>query len=139
MATEIKILERGNEGVLSNVAPGVFDNDINSHLTAQFLADSRHHLSVAIDNGLVVGFASALHYVHPDKPPELWINEVGVAPTHRNRGLAKLLLSVLFDVGRKCGCKEAWVLTDRPNTAAMKLYESLGGKDTDHVMFSFNL
>jgi hypothetical protein len=27
----------------------------------------------------VVGFASAVHYVHPDKAPELWINEVGVA------------------------------------------------------------
>jgi aminoglycoside 6'-N-acetyltransferase I len=139
MGTEIRILGRGDEAVLANVASDVFDNDINSSLAAEFLADPRHHLSVAVDNGLVVGFASALHYVHPDKPAELWIDEVGVAPAYRNHGLAKLLLSVLFDVGRKYGCREAWVLTDRPNTAAVKLYESLGGKDTDHVMFTFNL
>ena len=57
--------------------------------TAEFLADSRHHLAVAVDEGRVVGMASAVHYVHPDKPPELWINEVGVAPTHRGLGIGR--------------------------------------------------
>ena len=31
-----------------------------------------------MDEEQIVGFASAVHYVHPDKPPELWINEMGV-------------------------------------------------------------
>jgi hypothetical protein len=54
-----------------NVAAEVFDNPIDADLTAEFLGDARHHLAVAIDDGLVVGFASAIHYVHPDKPPQL--------------------------------------------------------------------
>jgi len=71
-----------------NVTAEVFDNPINAEWTREFLADPRHHIAVAIDDGLVVGFASGVHYIHPDKPAELWINEVGVAPAHRRRGSA---------------------------------------------------
>jgi GNAT superfamily N-acetyltransferase len=85
----------------------------------------------------MVGFASAVDYIHPDKSQDLWINEVSVS--HRKRGLAKQILGALLEVGRQLGCREAWVLTDRPNSAAMRLYESLGGKGTDHVMFTFKL
>src|ERR1700722_11537471 len=126
---QIKILQEGDEIILSNIAPGVFDNPVDPKITKVFLADPRHHLVVAIDNDLVVGMASAVHYVHPDKQPELWINEVGVAPTHQRRGVAKELLAALFEVGRKLGCAEAWVLTDRPNVAAMRLYSSVGGEE----------
>jgi ribosomal protein S18 acetylase RimI-like enzyme len=127
MAIQIKVLRHGDEAVLGNVAPEVFDNPINPELTSEFLADPRHHLAVAIDDGLVVGFASALHYVHPDKPPQLWINEVGVAPTHRRRGMGKAVLRALFEVGRANRCTVAWVLTHRSNPAAIALYESVGG------------
>jgi len=127
MAIEIKVLQRGDESILMNVAAEVFDNTIDAELTREFLEDPRHHIAVAIDNGLVVGFASGVHYIHPDKPPELWINEVGVAPTHRRQGLGKAVLRALFEVGRTHNCKLAWVLTDRSNVAAMALYSSVGG------------
>jgi hypothetical protein len=52
-------------------------------LTPQFLSDPRHHLAVAIDEGWVVGMASAVHYVHPDKAPQLFINEVAVTPPYQ--------------------------------------------------------
>jgi GNAT superfamily N-acetyltransferase len=87
MAIEIKVLHRGDDNILMNVAAEVFDKPIDRELTREFLEDPRHHIAVAIDDGLVVGFASGVHYIHPDKPPELWINEVAVAPTHRRRGL----------------------------------------------------
>jgi ribosomal protein S18 acetylase RimI-like enzyme len=127
MATQIKILKTGDEGVLANVAPEVFDNPVDPALTREFLADPRHHIAVAIDNGLVVGFASGVHYLHPDKPPELWINEVGVAPSHHRRGLGRQVVDALLEVGRLHRCRGAWVLTDRTNTAALALYRSAGG------------
>lgn len=129
MAIEIKVLQRGDDSILMNVAPEVFDNAIDRELTREFLEDPRHHIAVAIDSGLVVGFASGVHYVHPDKRPELWINEIALAPTHRRRGLGKALLRELFEVGRIHNCTVAWVLTDRSNTAAMALYSSVGGTE----------
>jgi len=112
-----------------NVAAEVFDNPIDAGLTTEFLGDARHHLAVAIDDGLVVGFASAIHYVHPDKPPQLWINEVAVAPGYRRRGLGNAVLRSLFEVGQTHNCTVAWVLTDRTNAAAMALYSSVEGTE----------
>jgi aminoglycoside 6'-N-acetyltransferase I len=100
----------------------VFDDPIDAGRADEFLAGPRHHLAVAVEDGRVVGFASAVHYLHPDKPrPELWINEVGVAATHRDRGLGTRLLRAVFAAARGLGCAEAWALTDRANTAALRL------------------
>lgn len=142
MPMKIRLLRRGDEQLLAAVADDVFDDPLDAAVTAAFLADPRHHLAVAIDGGVVVGFASAVVYVHPDKPrPELWINEVGVASTHQRRGLGRELLHALLDVARREGCSEAWVLADRSNTAAQEFYASLGGirAPEDAVMFTFTL
>jgi ribosomal protein S18 acetylase RimI-like enzyme len=129
MAIEIKVLQPGDESVLMNVAAEVFDNPIDTELSREFLEDPRHHIAVAIDDGVVVGFASGVHYIHPDKPPELWVNEVAFAPTHRRLGLGKAVLTALFEVGRANNCKVGWVLTDRSNVAGMALYSSVGGTE----------
>jgi len=129
MAVEVKVLQAGDENVLANVAEDVFDNPIDQNLTREFLADPRHHIAVAMDDGLVVGFASGVHYVHPDKPAELWINEVGVAPSHHGQGLGKAVMGALLEVGRDHGCREAWVLTNVGNAAARALYVSVGGTE----------
>jgi ribosomal protein S18 acetylase RimI-like enzyme len=129
MAIKIKVLQRGDDSVLTSVAPEVFDNPVDAKRTKEFLEDPRHHIAVAIEDGLVVGFATGVHYIHPDKPPELWINEVAIAPTHRHRGIGKAVLGALLDMGRTHHCKVAWVLTDRSNLAALALYSSLGGTE----------
>jgi aminoglycoside 6'-N-acetyltransferase I len=142
MGIKIKVLGPQDAGILSDVAPDVFDDPIDVERAAEFLSDPRHHLVVAVEDGRVVGFVSAVHYLHPDKPrPELWINEVSVAATHQKRGLGTHLLRSLFAVARGLGCAEAWVLTDRANTAAMRLYPAAGSTaaPTDHVIFTFRL
>jgi ribosomal protein S18 acetylase RimI-like enzyme len=138
---EIRILHEGDEPVLDKVAADVFDDPIDARVAREFLRDARHRLAVAIDDDVIVGFVSAVVYVHPDKPaPELWINEVGVAPSHQGRGIARQLLASTLEDARAAGCREAWVLTDRTNHAAMRLYEAGGGEASeDHVMFTFRL
>jgi ribosomal protein S18 acetylase RimI-like enzyme len=138
---EIKILGSDDAAVLSRVADDVFDKPVRDEYVREFLNDSRHHMAAALDDGVVVGVVSALHYVHPDKPPELWINEVGVAPTHQRRGLASQLMRAIFAHGRTLGCREAWVLTERSNEAALGLYRSLEGEEPEDetVLFAFRL
>jgi ribosomal protein S18 acetylase RimI-like enzyme len=144
MGIEVKVLQRGDDRVLMSVAAEVFDKPIDARLTKEFLEDPRHRIAVAIDDGLVVGFASGVHYIHPDKPAELWINEVAVAPTHRRRGLGKAVIRALLEVGRAHNCKVAWVLTDRSNVAAMALYSSVGGTEgadelgSGHAMLGYS-
>ena len=139
---QIKLLGPADAGILSNVAAEVFDDPIVDPSAQNFLADPRHRLVVALDDNLVVGFMSAVIYLHPDKPfPELWINEAGVAPTHQGRGIGKALLRAMLDEAKQSGCTEAWVLTGRENAVAMALYQSAGGVESwpDPTMFTFNL
>ena len=119
---------------------GVFDYDVDPALASEFLSDPRHHLAIALDDGRIVGMASGVHYVHPDKSPELWINEVGVAPTHQNRGLGRRVLAVLLDHGRALGCHEAWLLTDETNDAARRMYAAAAGRESARqIMITFDL
>jgi len=138
---EIRILGPADGDVLKRVSPDVFDNEIIPLRATEFLNDPRHHIVAALDDGVVVGFASGVHYVHPDKTPELFVNEVGVAPSHRRRGIGKKLLETLLELGRAEGCLEAWVGTGPSNIAAIALYASIDGAEApeNFVTFTFPL
>ncbi len=128
----IRLLGPADAAVLNVVAPDVFDNPIDPRWTAEFFADPRHHIVVALDGETVVGVATGVHYVHPDKAPELFVNEVGVASTHRQRGIGKELMRMLLAHGRALGCTGAWVGTEHDNAPARRLYESVGAaKDAE--------
>ena len=138
---EIRMLQPEDSQLLERVAAGVFDGPVRADLAREFLSDPRHHMAVALEAGVVVGFASGVHYIHVDKPAELFVNEVGVAPTHRRRGVGRSVVEALFEHGRSLGCEVAWVLTERSNHPAMSLYAALGAisDDDDVVLFSTRL
>jgi ribosomal protein S18 acetylase RimI-like enzyme len=134
----IKILQEGDEALLENVADGVFDGPVVPQLVHEFLTDPRHHIAVATNAaGLVVGMASALHYIHPDKPPQLFVNEVGVADAYQRRGIGLLLVNELLAHGKRLGCAEAWVATEADNLPARALYRKAGGEEsTDQIVLA---
>lgn len=138
-APDIRILAAPADArVLDRVAEGVFDGPVDAALWAQFLAEPSHVLAVAVVDGTVAAMASGVRHLHPDKPPQLWINEVGTGDAHQRRGLARAVLEALLAHGRASGCTEAWVLTDADNTAARGLYTSLGAEESGgHVMATF--
>src|SRR5262249_38064364 len=125
--------------VLEHVAAEVFDHPIDPVWSAELLADPRHHIAVAIEDGVVIGMATGVHYLHPDKPPELFVNEVGVAPTYQRRGIGRQLLGALLQRARELGCAEAWLGTEEANTAARRLYASSGGKENPIILVWFDL
>ena len=141
MTITIRLLGHDEAAVLDNVADDVFDHPINPRWRAEFFGDPRHHLVVALDGDLVVGMGSGVHYVHPDKPPELWINEVGVAPTHHSRGIGREIVSTLIAHGKSIGCYEAWVLTSPTNESAKRMYRAAGAIPDEElsVMFTYRM
>lgn len=83
--------------------------------------------------------ASAVHYVHPDKPPQMFINEVGVSQAYEGQGIGKRLLAALLRRAAELGCTEAWTATEPENLRAQALYTKAGGvKDASpFVMYTF--
>lgn len=141
-AYEVRLLGADDAELLARVAEGVFDNAVDPAATARFLAEPRNHMVVALEEGEVIGFASAIDYIHLDKPvPMLFINEVGVGDRHRRRGVGRALVQAMLEHAAALGVEEAWVATESNNLPARRLYEATGGVEADDavVMFTYSL
>ena len=138
---EIRLAEIEDLAAICSTKSEIFDNAVNPNLTREFLKDPRHHLALAFEGEEIVGMASAVHYIHPDKKPELFINEAGVDPKFQNQQIGRRLIELLCGHGRTIGCTSAWVLTDEDNSAAQKAYQAAGGKKDDDqiVLLEFDL
>lgn len=119
------LLCQDNADLLKQVADGVLDNPVRDEYVSAFLSGNQNIFFIAVHQHTVVGMVSGVIHNHPDKPKELWINEVGVGNAYRKRGIAKRLLNTIIDHARKCGCVGAWVLTRKDNRAANALYASV--------------
>ena len=139
MTVEIRRLAPGDEAILDRVAEEVFDEPIDPERRAAYLTAPGHYMFVAISDGEVVGQAAGVVYRHPDKPSELFIDEVGVAPAFQRQGIARRLLEAMLALGKELGCAEAWVGTETDNIAARALYESLGAKAETFVLYTYDL
>jgi aminoglycoside 6'-N-acetyltransferase I len=83
-------------------------------------------LIVALSGGRVVGQIRAVEHRHPDKPTDLVIDEIAVAPRFRRRGIGRELLQAMLDLAKRCGCQEAWLATHLQNMPARSLYDGEG-------------
>lgn len=117
----------------------VFDNPIDPALAKAYLAHADYLIALATDGDKVVGMATGLFYFHPDKHPEFYVNEVGVAESHQRLGIGKRLMTVLLDAVKARGVTYAWVATETDNSPARALYEAIGGKSFDMVYFELDL
>lgn len=139
MEIEYRMLTPGDHSVLDRVAGDVFDEPVIPARLTAYLAEPGHHLMVAIAGGEVVAQVAAVAHRHPDKPTELYIDEVGVTPTLHRRGIAREMLDRMFAFGRSIGCEEAWLGTELDNLPARRLYESRGAKPETFVMYVYQL
>ncbi len=137
---EIRRLGPADASVLDRVDEDVFDHPIDAHHLGRYLADPGHLMIVAIADGVVVGQCRGTVLRHPDGPPELFIENLGVAPGHRRRGIGRQLMAAMLDWGREQECKEAWIGTETDNAPALALYRRLGPKtDEPFVLFEYDL
>lgn len=125
----IRLLGGDDLELLANAGDDVFDFPVRRDLAEAFLAEPHSLIAVALENGRIVGMASAFTYLHPDKPLQLFINEVGVAEHCRRRGLGRALVERLLEAAGDLGVAEAWVATEEDNEPARALYSALGGAE----------
>lgn len=125
MSVNIELLTSANCDVLNRIGSEVFDEAIDPKYLKLFVDDPRHIMYLAVDENTVVGMASAVEYFHPDKAPQLWINEVGVASTHRRKGIGRMLVETMIDAAEERGCIYAWLGTDTNNTPAQACFSSV--------------
>jgi aminoglycoside 6'-N-acetyltransferase I len=139
MKVEIVRLTAENIAMLDRIAMDVFDEKIDAKRLAAYVGEPGHFMIVARVNDEVVGQVAAVIHRHPDKPTELYIDEIGVTPRLHRHGIARQMMDAMFALGKSVGCKEAWVGTEPDNLAARALYESYQASGEPCVIYLYDL
>lgn len=136
MTAEIRLQALGPNdiGVLENVRPDTFDNAIIPQQARAFLNSDLHNIVVALDGDQVIGMASSVTMLHPDKEPMVFINEVGVHDDYQRRGIGHRLTKALLDLVQAYGERDIWLATEHDNVAARALYNKLGARETGGIV-----
>ena len=135
MACTIKRMVAGDEAAFQSIAPEVFDEPIDAGRLHDYLREPGHLMVLAFDGDLVVGQCAGVIHRHPDKPTELYVDEVGTASTHRRLGIARLMMDELFAWGRELGCTEAWLGTETDNEPAKALYRRYRPTEDETIQY----
>ncbi|MEO0417964.1 MAG: GNAT family N-acetyltransferase [Pseudomonadota bacterium] len=124
-----------NADLLDRVAPGTFDHAIDPARLERYLANSANWMCVAMTEGLVVSMCMCVVHDHPDKPTELFLDEIGTGDDWRQQGAARLLMEKVFERADAEGIEEIWLGTEPDNVAARALYESTGAKGEEALIY----
>ena len=135
MTISLKRMQAGDEPAFEWLAPDVFDDAIDPARLVAYLKTPGHLMILAFEGDLVVGQCAGVIHHHPDKPTELYVDEVGTASTHLRQGIARLMMDELFSWGRELGCTEAWLGTETDNEPAKALYRRYRPKEDETIQY----
>lgn len=135
---DIRLLGPEHTALLLAVEPGLFDHPVDPEEARAFLASPLNEIALAFDGAQAVAFASGTVLLHPDKPPGLFVNEVGTRESHRRRGFGAAVLRALIARARARGCKGVWLGAEPDNAPALALYRRLGGDERGFTGFGWD-
>jgi ribosomal protein S18 acetylase RimI-like enzyme len=120
------------------VQPGLFDEDIRPDQAAAFLADPANWILIAYDGAMAVGMLTGTVLRHPDKPPSLFVNEVGTREDWQRRGIARAMLQAVLARARTAGVEGVWLGTETDNLPAQGLYRALRATEVAGVFYGWD-
>ncbi|WP_337660952.1 GNAT family N-acetyltransferase [Erythrobacter sp. Alg231-14] len=132
---ELHWINADNAHLLENVAAGVFDEAIVPARLMAYLANPANMMCVAMSGDLVVGMVMCVVHLHPDKPTELYLDEIGTGDVWRRQGVARALMLKVFERADDEDIEEIWLGTEPDNTPAIGLYESFGVKPEKALIY----
>ena len=115
--------------------------EVIEDMTLTYLENEDNYLMADIIDNEIVGFLLAYTLQRCDgKNAMIYVHEVNVLSEHRKKGVGGSLLNALKVICKEKNIMKIFLLTNKSNEPAVKLYESVGGvfSETDDVLYVFN-
>ena len=94
-----------------------------------FLKHPQNLAFVAKYNNKITGFIYGYSLMSLDSDPQLFVYSVEVLTGFQNMGIGSKLFQYVVDFSRENGFSECYVITDKGNKRACRIYEKAGGKN----------
>lgn len=110
--------------------------------TKKFIENPDSYLICAFIDRELVGLLTGFKLQKTNnKNCEFLLYEIDVSEQFRQKGIAKQLVKRFLDIAKLADASEVWVLTNKSNQAAMRLYESTGAilQNPDDAMLVYKL
>lgn len=107
-------------------AEDVFDAPPTAEHLRKLALMPGHALFIARGGGVIIGQLLAMVQFQADRAPQLYIDNLGVAPGFKRQGIARELFNAAMVWGRDAGCETLWLATDVANDEARAFYAALG-------------
>ncbi|NNC73212.1 MAG: GNAT family N-acetyltransferase [Sphingomonadaceae bacterium] len=135
------LIAADNRDLLDAVEKQVFEAPVRDDFLDACLANPNQFLIVAVaeaeGKSRVVGKALSYVFYFPDKPAEIYIEEIDVAKKWRRQGVASGLMNAVGVEGKKRGIAEYWLITEKDNDGARALYERTAHNEQKSVWYEF--
>lgn len=92
-----------------------------------FLSNKNNWAYVAWYGEEIVGFAFGYMLETFYSKPMLYIHSIDVAEKYKRKGFGKALMNKIIEDSKELGAKECFLITNKSNVPAVKLYESARG------------
>ena len=134
---DVKRLRKGDEDPAREVVAAFWPE---AQLNGEFFAKDTNYLLAAYVDGAFAAFLYAYELERLETArPMVFLYSVDVLEAYRRRGVATHLIEELKRICAERNVSKMYVLTDEANVAAMRTYQSTGGKrvSPDNVLFVY--
>lgn len=116
----------------------VRDLKVDHEKVKKFIQDEKNILLMEVIDEVVVGLVWGYVLERIDSEPMMFIYSVDVVQEFRKKGIASKLVKAFIDSANNQGFRNSFLITDKDNIPANKLYRSLNGKEMDDkVLYMF--
>ena len=136
----VRLLAEDDADVGVRIALDFSGGVVSEEHVLRFLRNKANLLFAAFADVEIAGFLTAHRLDRfKDLRKQIFIYEVDVAPGWRRKGVGRRLMDAVLETARIESSDEVFVLTSHSNTAAKRLYESVGGtvENGDDLMYIF--
>ncbi len=112
----------------------------NIENTKAYLENDSNYFLAYIKQDKIIAYALAYTLQRYDgNESMMYLHEIDVDIDHRRKGIGKMLLSEMKNICANMGFMKLFLITNKSNTSAVSLYESLDGETSsdDDIVYTF--
>ena len=134
---QCELLTKENSKIMKTVMEEL---DIDPLRLRDFLEQPQNLAFIAKCNNEVTAFIYGYSLMSLNSNPQLFIYSVEVVSKFQNMGIGSKLFQYVVDYSRENGFSECYVITDKGNKRACRIYEKAGGKNDyeDEIVYVIN-